>query len=208
MTIKFIRWLNRRGVKRSAMRGTLAHRILGERLFSQDLWRFNRSSVAKGWLVGSLAAFNPFLGFQIAMGLPLTLLFRANFFVVLALIFTTNPITIGPFLVFCYWIGALLTGETGTFNEGWQDMTFMEFLKEGSLALGIGCAVFTLVVGLTGFLLIHLLWKERAKPQGGSGTGTERGSEPPPPDATVVPGEASGSREARAAAERSTVARL
>ena len=80
MTFRFLRWMHRRGVSRSKLKGSLVHRWLGNSIFSKDLWAFRREPLARGWLIGSLVGSTPLLGLQLLMGLPAGLYFRANLF--------------------------------------------------------------------------------------------------------------------------------
>ena len=151
-----LRWLHRRGVSRSKLKGSLVHRWLGNGIFSKDLWAFRREPVARGWLIGSLIGATPLLGLQLVMGLPTGIYFRGNLLVITALVFSTNPVTAVVFYPFAFMVGCLCLGRTpGDFH--WDNATVW---KAGG-PLFLGCAVIGLLVGLTGFLLIRWLWKER-----------------------------------------------
>ncbi|MBM3823739.1 MAG: DUF2062 domain-containing protein [Verrucomicrobia bacterium] len=164
MTFGFLRWLHRRGVSRGRLRDTWLHRVLGDRLFSKDLWAFRRDAVARGWFIGAVVAATPLLGVQLLLGLPLALLGRANLLVVIALIFTTNPVTAGLFYPFAFLVGCRVMGRP--VNDFHWDNTPV-WHAGGPLFLG--CAVIGLVVGLTGYILLRLLWRERTSPAKGSG---------------------------------------
>jgi uncharacterized protein len=157
MTFRFLRWLHRRGVSRRKLRHGWLHRVLGERLFSKDLWAFRRDGVARGWFIGSLVGATPLLGVQLLLALPLALLWRANLLVVIALVFTTNPFTAGLFYPFAFLVGCRVLGRAaGDFH--WDNRP----VWHAGGPLFLGCAVIGLVVGVTGYVLLRLLWRERS----------------------------------------------
>lgn len=132
------------------------HRWLGNGILTKELWAFRREAVARGWLIGSLIGATPLLGLQLLVGLPTGIYFRGNLFVVTALILSTNPVTAVFFYPFAFMIGCMCLGRSpGDFH--WNNAAVW---KAGG-PLFLGCAVIGLLVGLTGFLLIRRLWKER-----------------------------------------------
>jgi len=155
MTFRFLRWLHRRGVSRSKLKGSLAHRWLGNGIFAKDLWTFRREAVARGWLIGALVGATPLLGLQLMMGLPAGIYFRGNLLVIIALVLSTNPVTAVFFYPFAFMVGCRCLGRPpGDFH--WDNAAVW---KAGG-PLFLGCAVIGLLVGLTGFLLIRRLWRE------------------------------------------------
>lgn len=161
-TLSFVRWLHRRGVSRRKLRHTWLHRLLGDRLFTKDLWAFRRDSVARGWLIGALVAATPFMGVQLLMGLPLALLSRANVLTVMVLVFMTNPATAIFFYPLAFLLGCNVLGLDPA-DLQWNETTVWGL--GGPLMLG--CALAGALIGLTGFLLIRVLWREKQKPSGG-----------------------------------------
>jgi uncharacterized protein (DUF2062 family) len=111
MTLRFLRWLHRRGVSRQGLRDSWLHRVMGDCLFSKNLWTFQRETVARGWLIGSLVAATPLVGLQLLLGVPLAMFSRANLLVVVALVFTTNPLTAGVFYPFAFLVGCRALGR-------------------------------------------------------------------------------------------------
>lgn len=159
MTFRFLRWLHRRGVSRSKLKGSLVHRWLGNGIFSKELWAFRREPVARGWLIGSLVGATPLLGLQLLMGLPSGIYFRGNLLVITALVLATNPLTVVVYFPFAFMVGCWCLGRpAGDFH--WDNAA----VWEAGVPLFLGCVVIGLVVGLTGFLLIRRFWKERSTP--------------------------------------------
>jgi uncharacterized protein len=169
MTFRFLRWLHRRGVSRQRLRDSWLHRLIGDRLFSRDLWAFRREAVARGWLIGSLIAATPVPGVQLLLGVPLAVLSRANLLVAITLIFLTNPLTAGGFYPFAFLVGCQALGRpAGDFH--WTQGPWWH--AGGPLV--VGCALIGAMVSLSGYLLIRLLWRE-GKP-GTFGAPVPRGS--------------------------------
>jgi uncharacterized protein (DUF2062 family) len=135
-------------------------RRLGNRLHHPRLWHLNRRSVAGATGVGLFVAFVP-LPFQMVMATLGALWLRVNLPLSVALIFITNPLTIGPAFYFCYKVGTWLLGEPAlqtakNFKPG-IEWLFAQFaviwqpLVTGSLLIGAICS-------LCGYFLVQLLW--------------------------------------------------
>jgi len=178
-SFRFHRWMNKHGVSRRKLSQNKMFAWLSNHLLCKDLWLFHRDSLARGWLIGSLAASNPFLGFQIAMAMPFNIFFRGNILVTIFLILLTNPATIIPFCIFAYWLGcqvlredmlstALIGEQINIFSEGGMSFAAVQsawqFLwGEIGVPLLFGCLSIGLGVGLIGYFLIMLLWKTAPK---------------------------------------------
>ena len=179
MTLRIVRWFNRYGLSRRKLKKSIVYKIFGERIISKSLWRFEKGSVIRGWIIGCFGACNPFLGAQITLSAPFLLLFRGNVFVALVLIFMTNPFTIGPFLYAAYLLGAWLLGfhldtipeedlarEMEQVPEKLSGIQWSELLQNPSekvLAVLLGCVVIGIVCATVGAILIALLWREKPK---------------------------------------------
>ncbi len=152
--------MGRRGFQRRKLRGTLFHRLFGDSLLAKDLWRFTRPSVCKGWIIGCLVSGNPFIGLQLAIGLPLGILLRANLLVLFAISMTTNVATIGPFMVFCYGVGRWFTGEKLPATPADVEAPgFWETAFATSQTALLGCLVVSLSAALLGAVAITLFWR-------------------------------------------------
>lgn len=194
MNYRLLKWMARHGVRRSNLRGSIVHRLLGNRLFSRELWVFTKHSVRTGWIIGAFAAANPFLGLQILLSIPFVVWLRGNLFVTVALILTTNPFTIGPFLAFAYWLGAQVTGGASTqdgekiaaeferlglfgfISDAWNDWHLVSGLALTTL---LGCMLIGAAVAGVGALVIEILWKD-----GGGGWARRRALRADQPEKT------------------------
>lgn len=177
MKLGLLRWFNRHGLSRRKLKTSLVYRVFGERLMSKSLWRFEKGGVIRGWVVGCFGACNPFLGAQIMLTTPFILLFRANVFVTIAVIFFTNPFTIGPFLYGAYRIGAWvlqlrlqpipedkLEDELAHVPEQISAIDWGELFSNPSekfIAVMLGCFIIAVVSSVVGAALIALLWRPK-----------------------------------------------
>lgn len=171
MNYRILKYLNKKGVRKSTLKKSFLHRWTGGRISDPGLWSFTKSSVLKGWIIGCYAASNPFLGGQILLSLPFVFLTRANMFVVVALIFTTNPLTIGPFIYVAYVIGhALLGGGESTgpdaekMAEQLGNQGIWETLSNPSGWMAeviLGCLTIATVTAVIGAACIQFFWKEK-----------------------------------------------
>ncbi len=157
LKLRHFRWIHRRGFSRSKLQDTWLHRLLGERLFEKELWTFQRETVARGWFLGCLVGTTPFLGTHLLMGIPLAILTRSNLLVVLALIFATNPVTIGIFYPFAFWLGCLVTAHSAGEYQ-WTNLS----VWHAGVPLCVGCTLIGGFTGLIGWLAIR--WPRQVNP--------------------------------------------
>lgn len=144
------------------MRNHWLLRRLGSHLHHPRLWHLNRRSVAGATGVGLFVAFVP-LPFQMVMAALGAVWLRVNLPLSVALIFITNPLTMGPVFYFCYKVGTWILGEpalhsTSSAKPGieWlfsQIMVVWQPLVAGSLLVGT-------LSSLAGYWLVQLLWRQ------------------------------------------------
>jgi uncharacterized protein (DUF2062 family) len=82
--------------------------------------------IALGVAIGVLIGLTPTMGAQTIIAIALAALLRANKAVVVPVVWITNPFTFVPIYGFCWWIGSLITGSTGS-NVG----PVLDRLQEG-----------------------------------------------------------------------------
>ncbi len=127
-----------------------------------NLWHLNRRSVSGGVALGLFLAFVPLPG-QMLIAAIGAIAMRVNIALAVALVWTTNPLTIPPLLWVAYQVGALLTGasldpptgEQGAMSVGYA----MSQLPLIWLPLGVGLLTLSLVSALLGFTVIRVLWR-------------------------------------------------
>lgn len=131
-------------------------RWLGELLDGPNIWHLTRGSVSRACFVGIFCAFLP-LPMQMAIAAAMSILFRANLPLSVALVWLTNPITMPPVFYMCYQIGSwLLKRPPIEFHFSLESITsglsqIWEPLLIGSLVCGV-------VFGTLGYLLMQMFW--------------------------------------------------
>lgn len=137
--------------------------FLGRALHDPNLFHLNRRSASGAMAVGLFWAFIP-MPFQMAPAALCALLFRVNLPISIALVWLTNPLTMGPIFYMCYKIGALLTGENATSIDGslfeWNGINeFFDLLGGIGLPLLVGALAVGSISALVGWGGMRLLWR-------------------------------------------------
>lgn len=108
------------------------------------------ASVGFGFFMGIV----PVWGFQLALGIPLSILFRMN----KALFLIAANISIFPFTPF-WWMASLATGKFllgyNTWLLDWQTLS-LERVKQEGLAFFLGGTVLAFAIGGAGYILTYL----------------------------------------------------
>jgi uncharacterized protein (DUF2062 family) len=147
-------WLKRVPRQRH-VRGTWLHRMLGDRLFSPDLWRPNRRSVSLGAAAGLFWAMMP-IPFQMLPSGITAYLLRFNVPAAITVVWITNPFTWPLILYWQYRLGLLLLGEGPSDEMTQESLVSMAAGVPGPLLLG--CAVTGLLLGSAAYTLVNALW--------------------------------------------------
>jgi uncharacterized protein (DUF2062 family) len=133
---------------------------LGDRLHHPRLWHLNRRSVAGATGVGLFVAFLP-VPFQMVLAALGALWLRVNLPLAVALIFVTNPLTMGPAFYLCYKVGGWLLGGT-TIHTGKGFKPTIEWLLAELATIWQPLITGSLLIGtlssLLGYFLVQLLW--------------------------------------------------
>jgi uncharacterized protein len=134
-------------------------RFLGQRLHEPNLWHLNRASVAKAFAIGLFMAFVP-VPFQMIPAAILAIYFRANMPISVALVWITNPLTMGPAYYFCYRIGAWLLSTPARPIDFELTLTWFstELLRIWQPFL-FGCLLVATLLALVGYHGMHWLWR-------------------------------------------------
>lgn len=150
--------------RRKHLRGGWLHRLLGDRLFAPELWRFTRPGVARGLALGLFIGFTPTMGAQIVLGGVAAYLARVNIPVALAATLVTNPFTAAVVYTLEFQLGVWLVGmpEAGEMN-GYSGlwMNFARYAKP----IWAGALVTGGLAAVLGYALVNLLWVESRQVQ-------------------------------------------
>lgn len=132
---------------------------LGDLLHDPNIWHLNRRSVSGGFAVGLFVAWVP-LPIQMISAAALAILFRVNLPLSVALVWITNPVTMGPMFWFAWRVGAYLLGVEAV------PMAFeptLEWFTAGVvriwLPLTFGCLLLGALSAALGFLVCRVLWR-------------------------------------------------
>lgn len=143
------------------LRSQKSLRFLGDVIFENNLWHFNRHSVSYAVLVGLFCCFLP-MPFQMIPGVFLCVWVGANIPLAVALIWISNPITIPAMFYATYRLGTLLLGHENRVDSvslSWEWLS-------GQLAnvwqpLLLGSLVTGITLGVLGFIGVRLYWRWR-----------------------------------------------
>lgn len=139
------------------------NRIFGNLLHDPNLLHLNRRSVASAFAVGLFIAFIP-IPFQMLLAAAVAIIVRCNLPLAAALVWITNPFTMGPIFVFNYNVGTWFLGSPireVRFAPSWA--WFSSELGVIWQPLILGSLVVGLVSATVGYGVIRLLWRLRLR---------------------------------------------
>lgn len=139
-------------------KGTWVENVLGNLLHDPYLLHLNRRSVSLGVMIGLFWAFTP-IPTQMIPAAICAWIFRANLPISMGLVWISNPFTIPPIFIACYWIGAWLLDlppltSTEAINMEW----IRHKLSQVWAPILVGSLTLSLVSSLIGFLLVRAWW--------------------------------------------------
>lgn len=182
-----MRRLHRWGISRRKLRGSFLHNKLGDRILERELWVPSRESLARAWLIGMPVTTIPFLPLQSVIACAIGFYFRANLPICFALQYLSNPATALFQLSACYFTGRLLFGDSPSVVIEHVETAVNKILAADSLrnalgamswtdfvALYAGGLVLGLALGLAGYALTHLAWRNTPRLARGKVQGPER----------------------------------
>lgn len=109
------------------------------------LWSFRSSEVVPALYAGFILTFIPLYGIQIPTAFVLSLLFRANLPVLIALQFISNPLTVPPIYIADYYTGKFILSFMGgapALPAEVQDIANPETAKKAAGAVRQGFSIF------------------------------------------------------------------
>ena len=129
------------------------------------LWQLSRHTTAKAFAIGLYCAMLPVPG-QMIIAVALAIVFTANVPLSFSLIFITNPLTMPAIYYAAYKVGAWILGTKPLdieFEASWT--WFTQYLDEIWLPLLVGSQVLGVLLGILGYVLIDLLWRNAIRRQ-------------------------------------------
>lgn len=162
-----MRRLHRWGLSRKKLRGGFLHSKLGDKIFERELWIPSRESLARAWLIGMPVTTIPLLPLQSVIACGIGFIFRANLPVCFILQYLSNPATAIVQVPACYFVGRLLLGEPIGMTIHQIETDPMNLISRGSVgAIYLGAVVLGPLLGLLGYGLTHLVWREKPRTPG------------------------------------------
>ncbi|WP_141318739.1 DUF2062 domain-containing protein [Halomonas halmophila] len=134
-------------------------RFMSHWIGNPALWVLSRRSVANAFLVGLFCALLP-IPFQMASAALGAWALRANLPLSVALVWITNPLTMPLIFYANYRLGAwLLEAPARQAPDGLSTRWIADQMLDILPALALGSLVAAVACGLTGSLVIRLLWR-------------------------------------------------
>lgn len=131
---------------------------LGRQLFATDLWHLNRRTVALAFMNGLFWACMP-MPLQMGASALCALLIRCNVPISVGLVWLTNPITMPPYYLAAYNLGAWILGSEPI---SMPDAVTFEWIQDQLnliwLPLLTGALVFGILAASLGYVVIRFWW--------------------------------------------------
>lgn len=130
----------------------------GRKLFASDLWHLNRRTVALAFLNGIFWACMPIPMQMLAAALT-ALVIRCNVPISVGLVFITNPVTMPPYYLAAYQLGAwVLQSDPIALPDAFTMHWLMQQLNLIWLPLLVGCLIFGLILSIVGYFAVRIWW--------------------------------------------------
>ncbi len=127
-------------------------------IIKYQLLSLTRHSISKAFFIGLFVAALPPLPVQMLIAAAMAVFFRANLPLSTALVWVSNPLTIGPIFLLEWWLGSLLLGRPIT-ELNFDLENWWELAGDIGLPLITGAIGWGLLSGLIGYLTIQIIWR-------------------------------------------------
>lgn len=133
--------------------------IFGRLLAEPNLWHLHRKSVSMAFFIGLFVMWIP-LPSQMIIAAGAAILLRCNLPISVALVWITNPFTMGPMFYLAYRLGSLMMGLTPHHNEfeislHWLQTQFLAIWQP----LLLGSMTLAVISGALGYITVRVLWR-------------------------------------------------
>lgn len=134
-------------------------RHFGKLLLNPNLWHLNRRSVSGAVAAGLFIAFIP-VPLQMVLAAAAAILLRVNLPITVAMVWVSNPLTMGPFFYLAYKTGAwLLQTPVQESSAGISVEWLMQELSIIWQPFLLGTLILGAALALLGFIAMRLLWR-------------------------------------------------
>ena len=148
---KYLRHLPRR----KHIKGTMVHRLFGDRLFESELWHPTRQRFASGMALGAFFALMPPLPFQMLGAGIIAYITRVNVPAAMTGTWISNPFTT-PFIVYLqYRLGCLMMGRDPIHIADGQ---LLSSLAAAPLPYMLGILPSAIILALVSYPISLILW--------------------------------------------------
>lgn len=148
---KYLRHLPRR----KHIKGTMVHRLFGDRLFDSELWHPTRQRFASGMALGAFFALMPPLPFQMLGAGIIAYITRVNVPAAMTGTWISNPFTT-PFIIYLqYRLGCLMMGRDPIHIAEGQ---FLSSLAAAPLPYLLGILPSAIILALISYPISLILW--------------------------------------------------
>jgi len=148
---KYLRHLPRR----KHIKGTMVHRLFGDRLFDSELWHPTRQRFASGMALGAFFALMPPLPFQMLGAGIIAYITRVNVPAAMTGTWISNPFTT-PFIVYLqYRLGCLMMGREPIHIADGQ---LLSSLAAAPLPYLLGILPSAIILALISYPISLILW--------------------------------------------------
>ena len=148
---KYLRHLPRR----KHIKGTMVHRLFGDRLFDSELWHPTRQRFASGMALGAFFALMPPLPFQMLGAGIIAYITRVNVPAAMTGTWISNPFTT-PFIVYLqYRLGCLMMGRDPIHIA---DDQLLSSLAAAPLPYMLGILPSAIILALVSYPISLIVW--------------------------------------------------
>ena len=121
-------------------------------------------SIALGAAIGIFIGYQPCMGLQMSIAVPIALMLRANIILAAALVWFTNPLTFIPLYYAAYLTGtwvypveSLSLSEFSVLLHNFSWSVFVNLGEKTIIPLIIGCLILGLCAGLATYIIVRNL---------------------------------------------------
>jgi uncharacterized protein (DUF2062 family) len=136
------------------VRDTVLHKIIGERLFDDALWKPEKRSIIHAVTMGIFVAFTPTIGIQMAIAGICAFLMRVNIPSAILMVWISNPVTAIPIYSMEIKVGFMVLGN----GEGFRQIHEMKDLLYYIEPLAVGTLITSTFLAALAFIIMTLFW--------------------------------------------------